>query len=945
VRTPRFVLGFTLGLVIAAAGCSFNPNNAACSGDQDCATGYYCDPGTHVCQQGPRGERSVIDMASREIQPDGAADGAVNREHAIADHAIGDRATGDQTVATGDTLRTDASMPDSTLSCSPACTAPAVCMQGVCRVPACTGVVGLPGPPGAFTDANDTTTAALVVGDLNGDSLPDIVAAVGDINIMFGTGKGTFGGVWHGLPYPENFSDVVMADFNSDGVPDLAWVGTSGVHVAINMTATGFPQPTFAPVATFNPMVTSLPTNGLAGLVAVDLNGDHHPDLAVNAGGQLSTLINKTPVNGTTPMFNNPAVITVTGGVTAGNTSVQGFTAGDLNGDGVPDIVLGGRPSGGSQPLGVLINQTATGATSTTFGSEGTIYTGLDDAVVLADINNDSKLDVIAGSPTSNTNIVQVLVNTTATAGGAPTFATATPVQVTPDSTGTTAWIGAGDLNQDGLADLVTFNDDQNTPGNTLGSVLLSTSSGTNVTFAKAVPFPNGLYALGTVGAVADVTGDAVPDIVMGSNGDDTVVTVQNVTPLNATTASLVVPTYVMPYLPPATSFCDPPTVYTQSADFNGDGISDLVTDIYSMGNSICTQSFAQTSVFLSNGVNYAETNFPQGCGFGNPHPLRVADVNGDAIPDLLECGDVFVNQTAKNGILANFSVAAPATVVGLDAGSNLLALDAAQAIADLDGDGMADAVYLTGSTGIALYRNSSAKGAASITFQPPHMLLSPSNDAGAIGVAAVTAADLDNDGKPDLAALGSDGLSIEVFLNRSTVGALSFAPGQSFPLTGPGVPNGLQLAPGFGNDVLQVGDFNHDGLTDLVYFFRQTGGMSTKGAEIAFNQGVGAGQGFAAFFAYLDYNLGQADALVADADGDGQPDLVVVDGAHLELYLNRTTPRTTNAYFRESAPYSNVVPYTAGITAGDFNHDGRTDFAVGTDYPLANVLLLNQCL
>ena len=65
------------------------------------------------------------------------------------------------------------------------------------------------------------------VGDLNNDKIPDLVIANGgdsSVTILLGKGKGRFHEV-NGSPFYAGCApnDVVIADFNKDGKPDLAF--------------------------------------------------------------------------------------------------------------------------------------------------------------------------------------------------------------------------------------------------------------------------------------------------------------------------------------------------------------------------------------------------------------------------------------------------------------------------------------------------------------------------------------------------------------------------------------------------------------------------------------------------------------------------------------------------------------------------------------------------
>jgi len=86
---------------------------------------------------------------------------------------------------------------------------------------------------GNLTFAGDVvrlgSVTSVAVGDLNRDGIPDV--AVSDlrgnaITVLLGTGKGSFRAAWTvQLPELGKVAHVAIADFNGDGVPDLAVTG------------------------------------------------------------------------------------------------------------------------------------------------------------------------------------------------------------------------------------------------------------------------------------------------------------------------------------------------------------------------------------------------------------------------------------------------------------------------------------------------------------------------------------------------------------------------------------------------------------------------------------------------------------------------------------------------------------------------------------------------
>jgi hypothetical protein len=207
---------------------------------------------------------------------------------------------------------------------------------------------------------------------------------------------------------------VAAADYNGDGRPDLA-VGNSNagtVSVLLNTAAAGAASPSFAAQKTFNL------ASSVEAVAAADLNGDGRPDLAAASffSSPLSVLVNTTAAGATTPSFAAQQTFTV-------NVDGVAVAAGDLDGDGRPDLAVTGLAD---SSVGVLVNTTAAGAATVSFAAQKTFATGGGpNAVAVADYNGDGRPDLAV---TDNSNVngdrVSVLVDTTTP------FASAVPVVV-----------------------------------------------------------------------------------------------------------------------------------------------------------------------------------------------------------------------------------------------------------------------------------------------------------------------------------------------------------------------------------------------------------------------------------------------------------------------------------------------------------------------------------
>jgi hypothetical protein len=305
-----------------------------------------------------------------------------------------------------------------------------------------------------------------------------------------------------------------------------------------------------------------------------DLNMDGIADLAVanqcSAPQDLSIFLGNG--NGTYPSTVNYAV----------GSGVRTVSIGDLNGDGVGDVVV-----------------VRAGATSVLLGNgDGTVaapmhYTAGSNSssAAIADLNGDGAADLAVTNEGSN-NVSVLLGNGDGTFPGPVNY----PAGAAPRS------VAIGDLNNDGMLDLAVANASSNTV-----SVLLGSGDGS---FAAAANSAAGSGV--TQVAIGDLNNDGLLDLavsnfgtssaaVLRGNGDGTFQTPTNYGANSGNVRSVGL------------------------ADLNGDGRLDLAM----------TREFGnRVSVLLGIGEGYfgPEVNYNV---TGIPNSIAIEDLNGDGRPDL----------------------------------------------------------------------------------------------------------------------------------------------------------------------------------------------------------------------------------------------------------------------------------------------------------------------
>ena len=308
---------------------------------------------------------------------------------------------------------------------------------------------------------------------------------------------------------------AATGDFNGNGTPDLAIVGSNGVSIFLGKGDGTFKGPT-------------MNRTGLAPkAVAVgDFNGDGIQDLAVANSGSNTVSVLLGNGDGT---FRAQVAY----GTGRAPSSVQ---IGDINWDGILDLVVANAMD---NDVSVFL-----GNGDGTFQSPRSYQTGRGPRkVAIGDFNGDGYPDIATANATDDT-VTVLLGNGDGTFGTAQTLSAGAH----PES------IEINDLNGDGIADIVVGNRGDNSI-----SVFLSNGDGT---FQSRVSYSTGAGPLQMV--LGDFNGDNLLDVAVANANGNTVSLLYGRG--DGTFKSQVV-------YPVGTS-----PMALVAADFNGDGLLDLVT-------------------------------------------------------------------------------------------------------------------------------------------------------------------------------------------------------------------------------------------------------------------------------------------------------------------------------------------------------------------------------
>lgn len=562
------------------------------------------------------------------------------------------------------------------------------------------------------------------------------------------------------------------------------------------------------------------------------------------------------PLSGET--FRNPRHIPI-----PSNPTVLGTA--DFNGDGIPDFYY---PVNGQ--LNILLGQS-----SGSYANAPSVSLGAETGGCRAyDLNGDTFLDLVCVTPASAANSFV----TVSLGNGDGTFKP--PISTTIPGSGSFSRglipLAAHDLNGDGHTDLVLLDSE----GNQLYT-LLGDGSG-NFPSMKVLAISVGPF-ISTTAVLADINGDGHLDLLLGN--------------------------YLITFLG------QPDGSFTLNghygfnncafADFDKDGHLDVAcasipttAGLYSLvilhGN---TDGTFNTTPLLS--IPFTQADFTG--------VIAIDDLNGDGIPDILaQSGEGLVVFLGQPGL--QFSQ--PTHYSFFNSGPFNGDQDDASLIADFNKDGNLDLATL-GANGIYI-----TYGRNDGTFDAQPLVESGTS----IGFAVV--GDYNSDGIPDVATSGSTSLQLNLGKGDGT-----FSPSAATQ-TG----NLPSLAPGT-NALLMTGDFNGDGHPDLIAT-NQTAD-NPNSAHILFGNGdgtFGSPTLATSTAGNVPVNSLLTPTTVADINQDGKQDLINVSAplsANSSVNVFLSNGDGSFRVVSTPVPQGTFSYYQSPPAAADFNGDGKIDLIV----------------
>jgi hypothetical protein len=632
-------------------------------------------------------------------------------------------------------------------------------------------------------------------------------------------------------------------------------------------------------------------------------------------------------------------------------------TAGDVNGDGFSDVIVGAYTyeNGETDEGGAFVylgssTGLATVAAWTAEGDQPDATFG-DSVACAGDVNGDGFDDVIVGAP-----------NYDGLAGGGRAYVytgsggglSQAPAWTVGGAIGFAALFGAsvstaGDVNGDGYADVIV-----GAPGHRSGGaafVYLGSNAGLAARADWIVEGDQIDEAFGvSVACAGDVNGDGYSDVLVGApmfDGPPNVVGRARLflgaaTGLDTNSAWTVQGVYQGARLGSSVA---------AAGDVNGDGYGDVIigapTEYIGFPDEGRALVYFGASEATAAAASWASGGDQTAAAFGYS-VASAGDVNGDGHSDVIVGAPLFDNGQVDEGgafLYLGSTAGTSASAAWMAEGDQTDARfgGSVAAAGDVNGDGYGDVIVgafrydgdQTDEGRVFVYLGSSAG------LSPTPAWTVESDQASAwLGFSVAGAGDVDGDGFGDVIIASPLYDDVDPNEGRAFVYLGSLAGLATTPAWTAG---GDQAGAQFGNSVNTAGDVDADGYSDVIVgAFEFDNGQSNEGRAFVYagsSSGLSSSAAWTAESHQVNARFGSAAAGAGDVNGDGFSDVIVgafgfdggaQDEGRAYVYLGSSAGLSTSFDWTAESDQADARLGHAVATAGDVNADGFSDVIVG---------------
>jgi gliding motility-associated-like protein len=762
---------------------------------------------------------------------------------------------------------------------------------------------------------------------------------------------------------------VAISDIDRDGKPDLIVTNTANNTVSVFRNTSDSGSISTASFSERIDLITGMNPNGIA---IGDLDGDGKQDIVVvNQSGNTVSIFRNISMPGPLSLGSFDTKIDLPTGYNPYGVSIS-----DIDGDGKSDLAI---TNYNSTYITIYKNISTSGSLTTgSFAARFDFPSAMNlQNISFGDIDGDKKPDMVVANWNSNT--VSIYRNAS-TAGSITISSFEAKVDFTTDSG--PLGITFGDIDGDGKADLVI--------GNSIMTISIfrnksSAGSITSDSFDSRVDFIAGSSMRNIT--IGDIDGDGKPDLAFKTGGNSIYVFKNMSSPGSIGTDSFsakiefntsgglseiaigdldcdgkpdlvylegagnlvsILRNKISEPIPPAITSITPAygpigtAVTITGTNFSTTPVNNIVW-FGAVQATVTEATTTQLTVTVPAGTTYqpitvtvngltAYSDAPFNVTFSGTHIIdatafaskvdlttgsspsytSISDIDGDGKADLIVTNNGSNTVSVYRNISTSGSLSAGSFAPGIDfsTGTN----PSCVTTGDIDGDGKQDIIVTNwGSSTISIFRNTSTSGSITNGSFAAKVDFATGSDPDDIAVG-----DIDGDGRPDIAVINIISGTVSIFRNTSSPGSI----------TSGSLAARIDFATGSSPTGVAIGDIDGDGKQDIAISNYGSNSVSIF-RNISTSGSISAGS----FAPKVDFTTGTnpKGVIINDIDGDGKPDLTVLNYSDMTLSVFRNTSISGSI---TSGSFDTRIDFTTGLnpcsfTISDINGDSKPDLSV----------------